>query len=242
MSSPAGRRLLFPVCLLAAFVVGALLRLDQVLAQVLLDDEWHLVHQITYYPPTHMVTTFGGADYSIPLALLDWVAMQQFALSEFTLRLPMIVAGLLTVIVLPMGLRGRLEGRVIALFALLLALSPFLISYSRIARPYALTLLAVYLAYGLFERASAGPEIRWKSALGYGVLCGLVGLDPRDHRPDADRADPRPRVDGVARRAHGMAAIDRHGDCGGIDDERSRCCPRCCSIPARSRGSPVSTA
>ena len=173
-SSPAGRRLLFPVCLVAAFVVGAILRLDQVLAQVLLDDEWHLVHQITYYRPTHMVTSFGGADYSIPLALLDWVAMQQFAVSEFTLRLPMILAGLLTVIVLPLGLRGRLEGRVIALFALLLALSPFLISYSRIARPYALTLLAVYLAYGLFERASAGPEMRWKSALGYGVLCGLA--------------------------------------------------------------------
>ena len=167
-------RALFPLCLLAAFAVGAFLRLDQILSQVLLDDEWHLVHQLTYYSPKHMATSLGSADFGIPLALFYWVLMQWFAISELTLRLPMIVAGLLTVVVLPLGLRGRLSDRIIVLFALLLALSPFLISYSRTARPYALTLLAIFVAYWLFERAMAGPEIRWRPVLGYGILCGLV--------------------------------------------------------------------
>lgn len=167
-------RLFLPVSLLAAFAVGAFLRLDQILAQVLLDDEWHLVHELTYYPPAHMAASFGKADFGIPLALLYWVQMQRFALSELTLRMPMLVAGLLTVLLLPLGLRGRVSDRVAALFALLLALSPFLTSYTRTARPYALTLLGIYVAYWLFERATAGPDIRWRPALGYGVLCGMV--------------------------------------------------------------------
>jgi len=167
-------RLLLAFCLIIAFAVGAWLRLDQILAQVLLDDEWHLVHEITYYHPAQIASSFGGADYSIPLALLDWAEMQRLPVSELSLRLPMIVAGLLTLALLPLGLRGRMGGRVIALFALLLALSPFLISYSRIARPYALTLLLTYVAFWLFERAMLGPAFRGWPALGYAVLCGIV--------------------------------------------------------------------
>ena len=155
-------RLRLPLFLIAALVIGAWLRLDQITAQVLLDDEWHLVHQITYYPPTRIASTFGAADYSIPLALFNWEWMHWLGVSELSLRMPMLVAGLLTVVILPLGLRDKIGERTIALFALLLALSPFLVSYSRIARSYALTLPAIYVAYWLFERVNNGNVIRWK--------------------------------------------------------------------------------
>ena len=167
-------RLCLPLCLIAAFALGAYLRLDQIAAQVLIDDEWHLVHQITYYPPAHIALSFGAADYSIPLALLNCVWMRWFGVSELSLRMPMLIAGILTVVLLPLGLRGKVGDRTIALFALLLALSPFLVSYSRIARSYALTLPAIYVAYWLFERVNGGTAIRWKATLGYGLLCGLI--------------------------------------------------------------------
>ena len=172
--SPVVLRFSLPLFLFTAFALGAFLRLDQILAQVLLDDEWHPVHQLTYYLPGHFMSSFGNADYSIPLVLFYWVEMRLFGVSELMLRVPMIVAGLLTLIALPMALRGRVNNRVIALFALLLAMSPFLISYARIARPYALTLLGIYAAYWCLERAIDNREIRWKPASGYALLCGLV--------------------------------------------------------------------
>jgi hypothetical protein len=161
------------IALIAAFALGAALRLDQITAQVLQGDEWHLVHQLTYYRPSYIALNLGVGDYGIPLALFDAAVMRRWPLSELVLRLPMLVAGLLTVVLLPIGLAGRTKDRVRALFALLLAISPFLISYSRLARTYALTLLVAYLAYALFAKATADAKVRWGPALGYGLACGL---------------------------------------------------------------------
>lgn len=170
----AALRFRLPHWLLAAFALGTFLRLDQIHAQVLINDEWHPVHQLTYYSPQHIVSTFGNADYGIPLVLFYWVEMKWFGLSELMLRMPMIIAGLLTLVLLPMALRNRVNNRVVALFALLLAISPFLISYTRIARPYALTLLGIYVAYWCLESAVKNSQVRWKPASAYALLCGLV--------------------------------------------------------------------
>ena len=53
-----------------AIALGAYLRLDQFLAQVLIDDEWHAVHQVMHRTPKTMFLDFGFADYSIPLGIL----------------------------------------------------------------------------------------------------------------------------------------------------------------------------
>ncbi len=167
-------RLRLLLSLLGAFAIGAYLRLEQISAQVLVGDEWHPIHEILYATAAHTATSFGHADYSIPLVLIYRLEMRWFALSELTLRLPIIVAGLLTLILFPVALLGRLSNRTIVLFAILLAISPFLISYARIGRPYALTLLCTYLAYWLFERAILDRAVRWKFAIGYSLLAGLV--------------------------------------------------------------------
>ena len=49
------------------------LRLDQIAAQVLIDDEWHAVHQVLRRTPAQMFLDFGFADYSIPLGILAWL-------------------------------------------------------------------------------------------------------------------------------------------------------------------------
>ena len=74
--------------LIAAMVVGAVLRLQQIRAQVLIDDEWHAVHQLLRLSPAQMFVDFGHADYSIPLGLLDGLESRWFGLSETMMRVP----------------------------------------------------------------------------------------------------------------------------------------------------------
>ncbi|HEX4944093.1 MAG TPA: glycosyltransferase family 39 protein [Usitatibacteraceae bacterium] len=167
-------RLFLPLALAVAFGLAAWLRLDQLASQVLIEDEWHPVHQVIYLSPLRILTSFGNADYGIPLVLLYFLQARLVGLSELGLRLPMVAAGLATVAFLPLMLRRRLDDRVLATFALLLALSPFLVSYSRIARSYAITLVGIYAAFWCLERATREGAFAWRHAWRYSVLSGLV--------------------------------------------------------------------
>lgn len=154
--------------------MAAWLRLDQLASQVLIEDEWHPVHQVIYYSLAHVLLSFGNADYSIPLTALYYLQSNAFGLSEMGLRLPAVIAGLAAVVVIPLALRLRSDDRIVLVLAVLLAVSPFLVSYSRIARSYAVTLLGTYAAFWLLERAIRDGGIAWRPAAGYCVLCGLV--------------------------------------------------------------------
>ena len=136
----------------AAWVLGAWLRLQQISHQVLIDDEWHAVHQFLTHAPRAMFLDFGYADYSIPLGILDWYQAQVWGVSELTLRWPMLACGLATLIVLPLYVAPRLGRATAAVFALLLALSPLLVIFTRMARPYAVTLLLGWIAHGAYQR------------------------------------------------------------------------------------------
>ena len=105
------------VALAAAVLIGAWLRLDQIAVQVLIDDEWHAVHQFIARTPRDMFFDFGYADYSIPLGILDWYQAQAWGVSELTLRWPMIACGLATLVVLPLYVAPRLGWPVASLFA-----------------------------------------------------------------------------------------------------------------------------
>lgn len=162
---------------LLVLAVGAWLRLDQLLDQTLIDDEWHAVHQLIRSRPGQFMLSLGREDYSIPLTALDWLQLQTIGLTEIGMRLPMLLAGLASLALLPWALAGsgaaRLDGRTRLVFALLLAVSTLLVGYSRMARPYALTLLLTLSAFALLARASAGPRLRWRPAAAYAVLAGL---------------------------------------------------------------------
>jgi len=150
------------------------LRLDQILSQVLIDDEWHAVHEVLQRTPAAMLVDFGWADYSIPLGILDWYEARWFGLSEIVLRAPMLACGLATLVVLPLYVAPRVGRATASVFAVLLAISPLLIVYSRLARPYAITLLLGWIAHGAFVRYHASSRGQARAGLVYGTATTLA--------------------------------------------------------------------
>jgi hypothetical protein len=160
--------------IVAALAVGAYLRLQQIAAQVLIDDEWHAVHQFIARAPGDMFFDFGYADYSIPLGILDWYQAQWWGVSELTLRWPMLACGLAALVVLPMYVLPRLGRPTAAVFALLLATSPLLVIFSRMARPYAITLLLGWIAHGAYQRYHHAERGRVGAGMTFAVAAALA--------------------------------------------------------------------
>src|SRR5271169_5165996 len=173
-NSPPCLAALWPATLGAAVLIGAYLRLDQILSQVLIDDEWHAVHEVLQRTPAAMLVDFGWADYSIPLGILDWYEARWFGLSEIVLRAPMLACGLATLVVLPLYVARRVGRATAAVFAVLLAISPLLVIYSRMARPYAITLLLGWIAHGAFARYYASARGHAPAGFVYAVTAALA--------------------------------------------------------------------
>lgn len=156
-----------------AVVLGIALRHYQFDSQILFDDEWHAVHQLMLHQPKDFLLSFGVSDYCIPLTLLYWTEAALLGLSEWGMRWPMLICGIATLVLLPLYVWRALGPRHAILFGFLLAISPALVLYSRIARPYAVTLLLVYMAHFAFDRHCNGSRYRRAFGAGYG-LCAIL--------------------------------------------------------------------
>ncbi|MBE9549300.1 MAG: glycosyltransferase family 39 protein, partial [Proteobacteria bacterium] len=154
-------------------IFGIILRLDQFTQQVLLDDEWHAIHQLLKGHPEKLFLTFGHADFSIPLALLYWLQLNLFGLSETGMRWPMMLAGISTLVAFPLYIRKFFDNKTTLIFSLLLSLSPLLVIYSRTARPYSITLLLSLVAVAAFYKFVSVEKSTWKPGLTY-VSCALL--------------------------------------------------------------------
>jgi len=165
---------LFIGTLVAAALLGAWLRLQQITIQVLIDDEWHAVHQLLVHSPREMFTDFGYADYSIPLGMLDWWQAQAWGLSELTLRWPMLVCGLVALIAFPLYVAPRLGAATAAVFAWLIAISPLLVIFTRMARPYAITLLLGWIAHAAYQRYHTARRGRFGAGTAYAITAAVT--------------------------------------------------------------------
>jgi hypothetical protein len=150
------------------FLAGAFLRVLRVGEQVIIDDEWHALNAVQDHDYAWIFSHIGEADHSIPLTLLyEWLS-HTIGLSEWSMRLPSVLAGLLAMAVLPKLWARWLDERETLLFAGLIAVSPFLVNYARIARPYALLALlagaAVILAWNWWH---ASGRSRRQAGLGW---------------------------------------------------------------------------
>jgi hypothetical protein len=154
----------FPVAIAFAFSAALFLRLYLLSGQVFIDDEWHGLYYVIGKSPGWLLTHFSipGAT-CIPLNFYDWLLGATVGWSEFRLRLPSLVCGLLCVFICPLLARKLVGTRVAILLAFLLAVSPVLVFYSRISRPYsavallgfaALLLAARWMQSGGFRRAA----------------------------------------------------------------------------------------
>jgi len=114
------------------FLVGILLRVYQLASQIIADDEWHALYRAMIVNYSHIATHFGYADYSIPLTLYYKILSETVGLSEISMRLPPLIAGIFTPIVIPLLWRKHLDRNSYLFFVVMLTVSPLLIYFSRI--------------------------------------------------------------------------------------------------------------
>ena len=166
------RDIAFAATLVLALLVGLYLRLYLLVDQVFIDDEWHGLYYVIGKSPAWLLTHFSipGAT-CIPLNLYAWALGASVGWSEMVLRLPSLVCGLLCVVVAPLLARKLIGTRRAAWLALLLAISPLLIFYSRICRPYSavalLAFAAILLAAHWMQSGGLRPALLFTGA---GVL------------------------------------------------------------------------
>lgn len=161
------------LALLGAVLTGAALRAYQLPGQILVDDEWHALDKSIKSSYSGILTSFGIADHSIPIALYYKLVIDTLGLTEWVIRAPFFLAGTLTILVLPLLLRRHVGRRASNVLAWLLALSPALVYYSRFARPYAMVVLLGSVAVLAFY--AWWVEHRPRDAVLYAALATLSG-------------------------------------------------------------------
>ena len=138
-----------------ALIVGIILRFYMLSGQILLDDEWHGIDYAIGNSFSYLLTHSGQGATCIPLNLYRRFLLQTVGWSELLLRLPAIIAGVLSLVIFPVLVKKIFSLRVTIVFAFLVAVSPFLIFYSRVSRPYSIfTLLGLFLS-GVPNRGKA---------------------------------------------------------------------------------------
>lgn len=149
------------IALLLCGLLGIVLRLDQISGQVIADDEWHSLHAIRDRDLGWILTHFGAADHCIPLTAFEWMLAHTVGLSELGMRALSLVCGIAALFVLPLMLRRHLGGRAACVSALLLAIAPLEVFYSRCARPYEVVFLLPLVAVLALERWWSGGSRIW---------------------------------------------------------------------------------
>jgi hypothetical protein len=128
----------------APVVLGVALRLLNLHDQILVEDEVHAVRTALLYPLDQILFTYRTEDPSLPLAALYRLSVDAgLRLSEIGLRLPVLIASVAAVFVLPWLAASWVERRTALLWSWLLAMSPILVLYGRMVRPYGLIALLV---------------------------------------------------------------------------------------------------
>lgn len=136
---------------ISAIIVGIIPRIYHLQGQIVSGDEWHAINNALYNDYKTILSSLGIGSLSIPDSIYYKIIMDTVGLSEIELRLPPLIVGVLTIIILPLLIRP-LWGRFTAnLFAYLLAFSPMLILYSRYSRPYGIMVLFSFVSVTLFH-------------------------------------------------------------------------------------------
>lgn len=155
--------------LLLAIAVGATLRLWNLGDQVMAGDELHAVRAALTRPVSGILFVYQAPDNCIPLTLFDRLVLDAGGrLSEWIVRSPVLFCGLALLLVAPWWAWRRLGPGTALVFAALLAISPALVFYSRIARPYAPAALLGCAAVAAFDGWLRRPG--WRPAVAYVAL------------------------------------------------------------------------
>lgn len=164
----------FAVSVLLPFGVGAALRLWNLPGQILGGDEVHAIRAALNLPLSKILVTYQQTDNCIPLTAVYKLLMEGGApVTEVVLRLPVLLCGLAALLALPAAVSGRVSPGTVAVYRWLLALSPALVFYSRIARSY---MPMVLLSFGAVMAFEAWWRTRSWRAGGVYVLLGALAV------------------------------------------------------------------
>jgi hypothetical protein len=162
---------LFVALCLAAIAVGTTLRFLQIGDQIIADDEWHSLHMLLGNGYGAIFTHFGVCDHCIPLTLYDKLVADTVGLSEWSMRAPMLCAGVGALIVSPWLLREYLGDKGTVAFTWLLAISPLHVYFSRYARPYSMVFFLVVVGTVAFARWYSRGRKSWAVLF---ALCAIL--------------------------------------------------------------------
>jgi len=167
------RRSTFFAALGLICALGLVPRLWNLPAQVMSDDEMHSVRAAVSLPVSDILVTYQPVDSCIPLTAM-WRAVLDAGghPDEMMLRLPAVLSGALLLLVAPWWAARRIGRGVALVLAALLALSPELVFYSRIARSYAPIVLFGFGAVAAFEAWWRRPS--WRMGALYVALASLA--------------------------------------------------------------------
>lgn len=170
----ARQRVLTAAAILLPFGVGAALRLWNLPDQILGGDEVHAIRAALNLPLSKILVTYQQTDNCIPLTAIYKLLMGWgVPVTEMVLRLPVLLCGLAALLALPAAVSGRVSPRTVGVYQWLLALSPALIFYSRIARSY---MPMVLFSFGAVLAFEAWWRTRsWRSG-GVYVLLGALAV------------------------------------------------------------------
>jgi hypothetical protein len=157
----------FLAALALASIAGVALRTWGITSQVVLDDEWHAIHKLQAHWWS-IFGSFGWSDHSIPLTLFYKAMASVAGLTEGRIRALQVLSGIALVPFAGwLAWRATGDRAAAALLAVLVAFSPFLVLWSRFARPYAITLL---LAVACVASAWA-----WRARRSRGLAWAVIG-------------------------------------------------------------------
>ncbi len=156
------------------FLAGAVLRLWNLRDQVLGGDETHAIRAALNFTLPRILVTYQQSDNCIPLTALYRLFMAAgVPMTEMAFRLPVLFCGLAALLALPAALEGRVGSGTVMAYRWLVAISPALVLYSRIARSY---MPMVLFSFGAVMAFEAWWRTRsWRSGGAY-VLLGALAV------------------------------------------------------------------
>ena len=147
------------------WIVGAYYRFWELGQQPLIGDEMHAFKSATLGTLQSIVVESGFPDVAIPISLWQYALLNTIGLSEWGMRMPMLLSGLAFLPLLTWFVRryiGPWESWIATGVA---CLSPLLIHHSRFARPYmplvllSLLTTAFWLRYVAGRRPAVAPAV-----------------------------------------------------------------------------------
>lgn len=165
----------FILILTLVILFGVLLRAYLLAGQILIDDEWQGLYYVAMVNSlSDLLTHFSliGAT-CIPQNVYDYILLKTTGWSEILIRLPSVASGIAALAIFPVLVRRLFSRRITVIFTFLLGISPFLVFYSRVARPYSTVALFGFISiWALYQWITKGSK---KYGIYY-VISGILAI------------------------------------------------------------------